>query len=151
MPDFKAIQGRFFARICKGSNPSTIKVIYLKVESTGFASFLGDSEREPDKTFELRCFYQRYSNDKQREKAGVAEDVTYSVYVSPLDLKAKTGEFDFPKQVRSSYSGVSMEFLGKHHEIESIRDLEPIQGLGEATCVAYQINLKGGKGNTDYN
>lgn len=152
MNRFGTIQKRFFDRITKCCNPSTVKFTFLKTISEGTLSdFLGDSSRVPDKVYELRCLYQRYMNDKQREKAGVTEEVDLSLFISPLELEAKTGSFDFPEQVRSSYSGIAVELFGKHHEIESIRDLEPQQSMGRVTCVAYQINLKSGKGNTDFN
>ena len=74
-----------------------------------------------------------------------------SVFISPLGLEAKNGSFDFAKAVRSSYAGIAIQIFGQHYEIESIRDLEPQQTLGKITCVAYQINLRAGKGNTDFN
>jgi hypothetical protein len=152
MSNFQAIQRRFFERIARCCNPSEVTIQFVKITSSGaLADFTGDSVRTLDKEVKLRCFYQRYLNDKQREKAGVMEDVQLSIFVSPLELEAKNGSFDFPEAVRSSYSGIAIQFLGKHHEIESIRDLEPQQLQGKVTCVAYQINLKAGKGNTDFN
>lgn len=152
MYNFSKIQQRFFATLSRCGNPTEVIIQFIKVTSTGsFTDFTGDSQRTVDMEFGLRCFYQRYLNDKQREKAGVAEDVTLSVFISPLDLQAKTGSFDFPDYVRSSYSRIAVKMFGKHHEIESIRDLEPQQLAGKITCIAYQINLKGNTGNTDFN
>ena len=152
MSDFGAIQQRFYNNIVKCKNPTEVKLIFIKVTSEGTLSdFLGDSKREPEKVISLKCRYQRYLNDKQREKAGVTEEVDMSVFISPLELEQKTGSFELPEQVRSSYSGIAVELFNQHHEIESIRDLEPQQRLGKVTCVALQINLKRGKGNTDFN
>lgn len=152
MSKFANIQKRFFDRITKCCNPTEVTITYLRAVSEGdLSDFLGDSQRVPEKTFKLKCLYQRYLNDKQREKAGVVEGVTLSLFVSPLDLERTTGSFNFPAQVRSSYSGIAVQIFGQHHEVESIRDLEPIQLLGRDTCVALQINLKGSRGNTDYN
>ena len=152
MTNFGEIQQRFFARIAQCGNPTRVTLGFLKIISTGsFTDFTGDSKREIDKAYELHCLYQRYLNDKQREKAGVVEDVDLSIFISPLELEAVTGSFDFPENVRSSYSGMTVILFGKHHEIESIRDLEPQQSNGRDTCVAFQINLKSGKGNTDFN
>lgn len=152
MSDFGAIQQRFYNNIVKCRNPTDVKLIFVKVTSEGeLSEFLGDNKREADKIISLKCRYQRYLNDKQREKAGVTEEVDMSVFISPIELEQKTGSFELPEQFRSSYSGVAVEIFNQHHEVESIRDLEPQQRLGRVTCVALQINLKRGKGNTDFN
>jgi len=152
MADFAKIQQRFLSKILSGGNPSKVTIQLLKTTSTGsFTDFTGDSTRSVDKEVILNCFYQRYLNDKQREKGGVGELVTMSIFISPLELERKYGTFDFPDYVRNSYSKIAIQFLGKHLEIESIRDLEPQQVFGKVTCVAYQINIKGDTGNTDFN
>ena len=144
--DFGAIQKRFFNKLMGCSSPTEVTISYLTVEHKNtLDSFLGDGKRTVDKSFKLKCFYQRYTNDKQREKSGVAEDVTFSIYISPLELSAKTGSSDFPKHVRKAYSKIKLEFLGELRDIESIVDLEPIQLRGELTRIAYKINLRGEK------
>lgn len=150
--DYAGKQARFFGRLQRCSNPSTVKIQLIKITSTGdLTDFTGDSLRSVERELELTCLYQRYLNDKQREKAGVSELVSISIFISPLELEKKYGNFEFPKSVTSSYSGIAIIFDGQHHEIDSIRYLEPIQRLGKTTCIAYQINLRGGKGNTDFN
>ena len=152
MNRFAKIQQRFFERITKCCNPTMVTIEYIKVTSQGeLSDFMGDNQREVETSFQLKCLYQRYTNQKQREKAGVTEEVELTIFISPLELEKKTGKFDFPEQVRSSYSGIAINIFGKHHEIESIKDLEPQQILGRDTCVALQLNLKNGKGNTDFN
>lgn len=151
MSDFLGIQRRFYERVACCKNPTEVILQFIKTTSTGyFTDFTGDSQRAVDQEIRLKCRYQRYLNDKQREKAGVTEEVTMSVFISPLELEKKYASFDFPEYVRSSYSGIAVIIFNQHHEIESIRDLEPQQTLGRITCVAYQINLKAGKGITDF-
>lgn len=142
--NYSAIQERFFSRLISCSNPSSVTISFIKVSHrNSFESFLGDGQREEVKTFKLRCFYQRYTNNKQREKAGVTEDVTYSLFISPLELQQKTGSSDFPEYVRKSYSRIKLDFQGSTRSIESIVDLEPSDLKGELTRIAYKINLKG--------
>ena len=56
----------------------------------------------------------------------------------------------FPDYVRKSYSQISVEFLGEHYEIESIRDLEPMHNGKEYICLAYQVNLRATTGNNNF-
>ena len=92
----------------------------------------------------------RNISDKQREKFGVKEEVTDIVYISPIELKNKYGSMTFPDYVRKSYSQIAVEFLGKHYEIESIRDLEPMHNGKEYICLAYQVNLRATTGNNNF-
>lgn len=143
MGRFDEIKKRFFNKITFGCNPSKVTFkIYEVTHGDSLSAFLGDGDREEKETFTLPCFYQRYLNDKQREKAGVNEEVKVSLFISPISLKPIFKSEEFPQHVRDSYSNISVELFGVHYEVESIRDLEPIQDFGEVTRVAYQINLK---------
>lgn len=147
---FKQLQALFFSKVVSSCNPSTIKVNFIEVTSHNpFTDFTGDSARNVKTSFELKCFYIRNISEKQREKMGITEDVDSVVYVSPLELRAKIGTDNFPDYVRNSYSQMSIDFLGKHQEIVSIVDLEPMQNGNTFMCLAYQINLKNTTGNTN--
>ena len=149
---FSALQELFFKKVTQCCNPSTVTLKFIKVISTGkYTDFTGDSQREVEKEIVLKCFYMRNISDKQREKAGVNESVTDILYISPIELKNKYGSSTFPNYVRKSYSQMSVEFLGEHYEIDSIRDLEPMHNGKEYVCLAYQINLKATTGNRDFN
>lgn len=143
---FAELQKLFFCKVTSGCNVSSIDINYIKVESgNSFTRFTGDGKRSVEKTVNLKCFYKRNISDKDREKMGVNQDVTTVVYISPLDLKNKTGSPVFSQNVLNSYAGVLVEFIGKIYEIESIIDLEPMFDGKEWVCLAYQLNLK----NTD--
>lgn len=149
---FAKLQNLFFRRVTTCCNPATVTLKFIGLTSTGdYTDFTGDSERAVESEIVLRCFYNRNITDKMRENTGVAEDVTTIIYVSPLELKNKYGHIKFPDYVRKSYSQISVEFLGEHHEIESIRDLEPMHNGKEYICLAYQINLKDSTGDRDFN
>lgn len=147
---FAQLQKLFFNKVTKCCNPSSVTFSFIKLTSEGgFADFTGDSSRSIDKEVSLRCFYDRNLSDKSREKYGVSSEVTTIVFISPLELKQKYGDIKFPDYVRTSFSQISVTFLGKHYEIENIIDLEPMHNGKEWMCLAYQVNLMNSTGNTD--
>jgi hypothetical protein len=140
---FKSIQELFFKKVALCCNPSSIKLIFVKVASQNdYDSFTGDGERSVDKEVELKCFYLRNISDKQREKTGVSQEVTDIVYVSPLDLERKTGSMDFPDYIKNAYSNLLVDFVGSRYSIVNIKELEPMQVGNKFVCLAYQLNLK---------
>lgn len=148
---FKKLQKLFFKQVTSSCNPTTVTLKFIKLTSTGdYTDFTGDSGREVDKEVVLSCFYTRSLSNKQRDKFGVSEDVTTILYISPIELKNKFGSDTLPEYVRRSYSQIAIEFLGKHHEIDSIKDLEPMQSDTGYVCLAYQINLKETTGNRSF-
>ena len=148
---FLQLQELFFKKVTLCCNPSTVTFKFIKITSTGkYTDFTGDSQREVEKYVVLKCFYMRNISDKQREKFGVKEEVTDIVYISPIELKNKYGSMTFPDYVRKSYSQIAVEFLGKHYEIDSIRDLEPMHNGKEYICLAYQVNLRATTGNNNF-
>ena len=142
----------FYNKLTSCCNPSSITLNFIKVTSTGsFTDFTVDSKREVEQEVVLRCFYMRNISDKQREKFGITQSTTDVVYISPIELEKKLGSKVLPDYVRNSYAQVTVSFLGKHHEIDSIIDLEPMHDGKEHTCLAYQMNLKQSTGNNDMN
>ena len=153
MINFIRIQERFFRKLQSCTNPSSVNIKFLKITNTSgslLGGFTGENERTVDKEITVRCFYQRYGNDKQRERAGVTEEVNASIYISPMDLFAKTGEYRFSEEVRKAYSKIAINFLGEYWEIERIEELEPFQANGVHNCCAIQINLKHTTGKVDF-
>jgi len=149
---FAQLQKLFFSKVTTCCNPSTVTLNFIKLTTNGdYADFTGDSERDIDQEITLRCFYDRNLSDKRREKYGVSTEVTDIVFISPLELKAKYGNIRFPEYILSSFSQISVGFLGKHYEIDNIIELEPMHNGKEWVCLAYQINLMGTTGNTDIN
>ena len=140
---FAKLQRLFFQKVTSGCNVSTVDLKFIEVSSeSALTKFTGDGKRTVKKSVNLKCFYKRNISDKDREKMGVSQDVTSIVYISPLDLNAKTGSMSFDDDITESYSGIMVEFIGKLYQIESIIDLEPMFDGKEWVCLAYQINLK---------
>lgn len=149
---FAYLQNLFYSKLATCCNPVLVTLTFFKTEGGDkFSNFTGDNKRVPDKVVNLHCLYQRDLNDKQREKLGVNQEVTDILYVSPIELEKKFGSNKFPQEVRNSYAMISVEFLGKHYELLSIKDLEPMHNGKEVMCIAYQINLRATTGNYDYN
>lgn len=140
---FAKLQRLFFQKVTSGCNVSTVDLKFIETSSeSALTKFTGDGKRTVKKSVNLKCFYKRNISDKDREKMGVNQEVTSIVYISPLDLKAKTGSMSFDDDITKSYSGIMVEFIGKLYQIESIIDLEPMFDGKEWVCLAYQINLK---------
>lgn len=149
---FAYLQNLFYTRLSQCCNPVEVSLKYFRTSGGDkFTNFTGDNNRLPTMEFNLHCLYQRDLNDKQREKLGVNQNVTDVIYISPLELQQKTGSNKFPEEVRNSYAMISVEFLGKHFELLSIKDLEPVHNGMEVMCIAYQLNLRTDTGNRDYN
>lgn len=148
---FTKLQRLFFDKVTKCCNPAKVTISYIAVtHGDSYEAFTGDGEREPDKVMVLRCFYMRNLSDKQREDIGVSQEVTDVVYISPLELKQKSGDDKFPEYVTNSFSQISIEFLGKHYELLNIVDLEPMHNGNSYTCLAYQLNLSFNTGNKSH-
>lgn len=140
---FKKVQEAFFRQVTSCCNQAEVNFKYVTVShSNSYEKFTGDGYRGVDKEFKLKCLYMRDISDKQREKHGIAQEVTDVLYVSPLELRKKTESINFPVNMRNSYANVEVSFLGKSYNIHNIKDLEPMHNGTEEMCVAYQINLK---------
>lgn len=148
---FAQLQGIFYRKVTSCCNPSEVTLKFIKVNSTGrYTDFTGDSDREAEQSYTLKCFYMRALNDKQRENVGVTQEVTDIVYISPIELEQKYGSKVFPERVMNSYAEMVAEFLGKHYEIMNIQALEPMFNGKEYICLCYQLNLRNTLGNRSF-
>lgn len=140
---FEKLQNLFFKKVTTCCNPASVTFEMLSITSPNdYSEFTGDGNRSIDKSFDLKCFYQRNISDKQREKLGVTQDVTDIIYISPLELEKKYGSKNFADIVRNSYAGLFVKFLGSRYTLIKIVDLEPMHNGKEYVCLAYQLNLK---------
>lgn len=140
---YKELQKLFFKKVTECGNPSTVTLSYIEVTSSGdaFSDFVGEGKREAGKSYTFACFYTRNISDKQREKMGIAPNVTDVLYISPLELEKKTGSNKLPDFLKNSSSQTIVEFLGATYEIVNIIDLEPMHNGKEWVCLSYQFNL----------
>lgn len=138
---YKELQKLFFSKVTECGNPSTVNLKYIEIKSSdAFSDFIGEGKREPGKEYSFACFYTRNISDKQREKMGIADNVTDVIYISPLEVAKKTGSSKLPDFLVNSTSQTIVEFLGATYEIVNIIDLEPMHNGKEWVCLAYQFN-----------
>ena len=142
--EYKKFQVQYFNTLTDFNNPTKVTLQYLSADSSAsdFTEFTGDTVVTIANSYELSCLYSRNINDKQRKSMGVSQDVTDVVYISPLELLAKTGNIDFPDYVRNTYKLLGVLLFGELYDVSSIKSLEPITIAGESACLCYQMNLK---------
>lgn len=141
---FQKVQETFLAKVTSVNNTSVVTLKFLDVDYAGdkLAAFKGEGVRTVSSSVEMKCLYKKNISEIERQKYGLSQEVTAMVYISPLDLKAKTGSELFPGYTMGGYARMTVEFLGGYYEVQSITPLESQFDGKNYTCVAYQLNLK---------
>lgn len=131
----------FYRKLLDTPYKITLEIIEVKpVESIGdfsFDAFVGDSPREST-FYSFQALYEKEIPNRTREKYGLPKEVNGVVYLSPLQLVPKLGDYHL------NWNKTKVHFEGRVQVIDKIIYLEELYG----SCVGLQIfikdDLKGG-------
>lgn len=131
----------FYRKLLDTPYKIDLEIIEVKpVEPTGdfsFDAFVGDSPRE-SKIYSFQALYEKEIPNRTREKYGLPKEVNGVVYLSPLQLVPKLGDYHL------NWNKTKVHFEGRVQVIDKIIYLEELYG----SCVGLQIfikdDLKGG-------
>lgn len=127
-----------------GWQPNTITIKIPKIISEGrYSDFIGDSQVDYPKGDEItvKCFFHRITTDALREKYGVDDSIDMVIHVSPIDLKAITGDYSLSERIMSAKS-VPVVFREKEFIPKQIKEIEPIDIGSEKTHIAIEFQLQ---------
>ena len=111
---------------------STVKAV-PQPEEFSMDAFVGDSPRE-SKFYEFRCLYEKEISNRTREKYGLPKEVNGVVYLSPIQLMQKFGDFHI------DWNRTKVHFEGSVQVIDKVVYLEEFKEYG--SCVGVQIFVK---------
>jgi hypothetical protein len=138
---FLSYQNLFYRKLQQTPYKIQLEVVTVqKVEPTedfSFDAFVGDSPREST-FYSFQALYEKEIPNRTREKYGLPKEVNGVVYLSPLQLVPKLGDYHL------NWNKTKVHFEGRVQVIDKIVYLEELYG----SCVGLQIfikdDLKGG-------
>lgn len=138
---FLSYQNLFYRKLQQTPYKIQLEVVTVqKVEPTedfSFDAFVGDSPREST-FYSFQALYESEIPNRTREKYGLPKEVNGVVYLSPLQLVPKLGDYHL------NWNKTKVHFEGRVQVIDKIVYLEELYG----SCVGLQIfikdDLKGG-------
>ena len=138
---FLSNQNLFYRKLQQTPYKIQLEVVTVqKVEPTedfSFDAFVGDSPREST-FYSFQALYEKEIPNRTREKYGLPKEVNGVVYLSPLQLVPKLGDYHL------NWNKTKVHFEGRVQVIDKIVYLEELYG----SCVGLQIfikdDLKGG-------
>lgn len=138
---FLSYQNQFYRKLQQTPYKIQLEVVTVqRVEPTeefSFDAFVGDSPREST-FYSFQALYEKEIPDRTREKYGLPKEVNGVVYLSPLQLVPKLGDYHL------NWNKTKVHFEGRVQVIDKIIYLEELYG----SCVGLQIfikdDLKGG-------
>lgn len=138
---FLSYQNLFYRKLQQTPYKIQLEVVTVqKVEPTedfSFDAFVGDSPREST-FYSFQALYEKEIPNRTREKYGLPKEVNGVVYISPLQLVPKLGDYHL------NWNKTKVHFEGRVQVIDKIVYLEELYG----SCVGLQIfikdDLKGG-------
>lgn len=126
----------FHQKILKTPYKIQLEIVEVAKDTSGefsFESFVGDSPRTS--TFhEFRALYEKDISDRTREKYGLPKEVNGVVYLSPLQLVPKFGDYHL------DWNRTKVHFEGSTQVINKVVYLEEFKEYG--SCVGIQIFLR---------
>lgn len=138
---FLSYQNLFYRSLQQTPYKIQLEVVTVqRVEPTedfSFDAFVGDSPREST-FYSFQALYEKEIPNRTREKYGLPKEVNGVVYLSPLQLVPKLGDYHL------NWNKTKVHFEGRVQVIDKIVYLEELYG----SCVGLQIfikdDLKGG-------
>lgn len=138
---FLSYQNLFYRKLQQTPYKIQLEVVTVqRVEPTedfSFDAFVGDSPREST-FYSFQALYEKEIPNRTREKYGLPKEVNGVVYLSPLQLVPKLGDYHL------NWNKTKVHFEGRVQVIDKIIYLEELYG----SCVGLQIfikdDLKGG-------
>lgn len=138
---FLSYQNLFYRKLQQTPYKIQLEVVTVqRVEPTedfSFDAFVGDSPREST-FYSFQALYEKEIPNRTREKYGLPKEVNGVVYLSPLQLVPKLGDYHL------NWNKTKVHFEGRVQVIDKIVYLEELYG----SCVGLQIfikdDLKGG-------
>lgn len=138
---FLSYQNQFYRKLQQTPYKIQLEVVTVqRVEPTeefSFDAFVGDSPREST-FYSFQALYEKEIPNRTREKYGLPKEVNGVVYLSPLQLVTKLGDYHL------NWNKTKVHFEGRVQVIDKIIYLEELYG----SCVGLQIfikdDLKGG-------
>lgn len=137
---FGQYQKIFYDNVRVSPTCADLEIIAPQITDNTYESFVGDSPRIS--TFkDIKCLYDRTLTNFQRQKFGLAHDVSGTIYVSPVSLKQALGYWKLDP------TKLKVVLLDEHYIVNRIKWLGYFKSLD--TCVCLEIRLindtKGGK------
>lgn len=126
----------FYQRIRQTPYKIKLEVVSVekpKTDEFSFESFVGDSPRHSE-FYEFRALYEKDISDRTREKYGLPKEVNGVVYLSPLQLTPKFGDYHL------DWNKTKVHFEGSTQVINKVVYLEEFKEYG--SCVGIQIFLR---------
>nr|DAF47683.1 MAG TPA: hypothetical protein [Myoviridae sp. ctByu2] len=138
---FLSYQNLFYRKLQQTPYKIQLEVVTVqRVEPTedfSFDAFVGDSPREST-FYSFQALYEKEIPNRTREKYGLPKEVNGVVYLSPLQLVPKLGDYHL------NWNKTKVHFEGRVQVVDKIVYLEELYG----SCVGLQIfikdDLKGG-------
>lgn len=139
---YQRLQNILLSRLSKQESVVTLDFPKF-VEGTKLETFRGETQKLEGETHEYKCLYRRpIFNDNERSDKGIDEDIEYLIYISPLEIKEKTGVYLLPDKVYRAHTEVKISFFGRDYNIDQCNALEPFELEGEMIPIAYEFRVK---------
>jgi hypothetical protein len=129
---FGKIQREFYLNVisspicCKLTIESSVKV------ALSYESFIGESVRESI-SYDIRCLYNRTLDNHTRQKFGLSEDVSSTLYLSPILLQEIVGNWELDARK------LSVNLLGEEYLVQRVQKIGYIPHFN--ACLAVELRL----------
>ncbi len=134
---FRHFQSEFLRKVIASPYQVVFKE-YSVLSGTVMETFFGDSDRVIKRELALPCLYEKFVNNREREKVGLPTTVDGVIYFSPLQLVPLFDTF------KLNINSFVFEFQGRTQVVENVTYMEEIFNSCIAVRFGIRDNLKGG-------
>lgn len=111
----------------------TLRLEQAATVATEYDSFVGNSVRSVEKEVSMRCLYNRQLSEWAREKFGLTEDVSGTLYLSPILLFQEFGDW------RIEGRKLLVTLIEETYRVQRVQYIGHIPKFN--TCLAVEIRL----------